>query len=330
MIAPLDSTALGDLREALPQFAHLPLAHLHDLSPERRRAYWLDEITQSLANESSIAFVSIVSGTINGFIVYNDAPWDTEITGRRIGTVEHIAVAAGDDSGTEILQQLLGALTRSLADRETQCVVCKVHSNELPAIHALEQRGFLLMDTLLDFVFDFSRTPIEEINPPRQDEQLKIRRAKPADLSALMAINDKAFTGYFGRYHADPQMPPGTATKIYAQWVRSAFQGWADWILVAEVDGRIAGYGLWRKPLEIEAKNSLGVAHYDLAAVDPEFLGRGLWTALMFDGMGIARNYAQFIVGPVHVCNYPVQHTLQKLGWRVSGTRHSFHNWLKE
>jgi GNAT superfamily N-acetyltransferase/RimJ/RimL family protein N-acetyltransferase len=328
MIARLDLAAIHDLRLALPRFARVPLAHLRHLNPGQRQAFWLDEISQSLAKESSIAFVSIVSGTINGFIVYNDSPWDSEITGRRIGTVEHIAVAAGEDSGTEILQELLDELTRSLADRETQCVVCKVHSNELPAIHALEQRGFLLMDTLLDFVFDFSRTTIEEIHPPRRDEQLKIRRAKPADLSALMAINEKAFTGYFGRYHADPQMPPGTATKIYAQWVRSAFQGWADWILVAEVDERIVGYGLWRKPLEIEAKNSLSVAHYDLAAIDPEFLGRGLWTALMFDGMGIARNYAQYLVGPVHVCNYPVQHTLQKLGWRISGARHSFHKWL--
>ena len=330
MIARLDLAAIHDLREALPRFARVPLAHLHPLNPEQRQAFWLDEITQSLANESSIAFVSTVSGTINGFIVYNDSPWDSEITGRRMGTVEHIAVAGGDDSGTEILQELLDELTRSLADRETQCVVCKVHSNESPAIHALEQRGFLLMDSLLDFVFDFSRTPIEEINPPRRDKQLKIRRAKPADLSALMAINEKAFTGYFGRYHADPKMPPGTATKIYAQWVRSAFQGWADWILVAEVDGRIAGYGLWRKPLEIEAKNSLRVAHYDLAAIDPEFIGRGLWTALMFEGMGIAQNHARYLVGPVHVCNYPVQHTLQKLGWRISSARHSFHKWLEE
>jgi GNAT superfamily N-acetyltransferase len=328
MIELLDSTALGDLREVLKQFAHLPLAHLQNLSSEQRSAYWLDEISQSLAKKSSVAFQWVVSGTIKGFIVYNDSPWDSEITGRRIGTVEHIAVAAGDDSGKEILQELLDALTRSLADSETQCVVCKVHSNESPVIHALEQRGFLLMDTLLDFVFDFSRTPIEEINPPKRDKHLAIRRAKPGDVSALMAINEKAFAGYFGRYHEDPQMPPGTATKIYAQWVRSAFEGWADWILVAEVDGRIAGYGLWRKPLEIEAKNSLGIAHYDLAAIDPEFLGRGLWTALMFDGMAIARDYAQYLVGPVHVCNYPVQHTLQKLGWRISSARHSFHKWL--
>ena len=64
MIARLDLAAIHDLRVALPQFAHLPLAHLHDLSPERRRAYWLDEISQSLAKESPIAFKWVGSGTI--------------------------------------------------------------------------------------------------------------------------------------------------------------------------------------------------------------------------------------------------------------------------
>src|SRR5437667_5236315 len=156
MIARLDLTGINDLHEALPRLAHVPLAHLHHLNSDQRRAYWLDEIRQSLADESSIAYAWIASGTINGFIVYNDSPWDSEIAGRRMGTVEHIAVVVGDDSGTETLRQLLDELTRSLADRGTQCVVCKVHSNELPTIHALEQRGFLLMDTLLDFVFDFS------------------------------------------------------------------------------------------------------------------------------------------------------------------------------
>ena len=55
MIARLDLPAIDDLREALPGFARVPLAHLHHLNPEQRRAYWLDEITRSLANESSIA-----------------------------------------------------------------------------------------------------------------------------------------------------------------------------------------------------------------------------------------------------------------------------------
>ena len=329
MIARLDSGTINDLRGALPQFAHVPLAHLHHLKSDQRLTYWLDEITQSLTNETSIGFGSMAANSVNGFIIYNDSPWDSKITGRRIGTITHLAVIRDDRANTEILHALIDKLLRSLVKRGTQCVVCKVQSDEPAVVHALEQRGFLLMDTLVDFVFDFSRTPLEKISLPKREPELKIRQAVRQDLPALMAINEKAFGAYFGRYHADRQMPPGAATKIYAEWVRSAFEGWADWILVAEVDDKIAGYGLWRKPLEIEARNSIRAAHYDLAAIDPEFRNRGLWTALMLDGMRIAREFAQYIIGPVHVANYPVQYSLQKFYWRSSGARHSFHKWLK-
>ncbi|MGE5212200.1 MAG: N-acetyltransferase family protein [Nitrospirota bacterium] len=330
MIAPLDGSAISDLREALPRFGHVPAAHLPDLTFEQRLAYWLDEISQSLADENSIAFGWLTSGRIGGFIVYSDSPWDSRIIGRRMGTVKHLGVASNDPAAPRIFRELITALMQTLVNRTTECVVCRVQSSELSAIHALEQSGFLLMDTLLDFVFDFSRTPMEKIRFPERDRQLKIRHAKAADLPILIEINEKSFGDYFGRYHADPQMPEGTATRIYTEWVRSAFQGWADWILVAELDNKIAGYGLWRKPRGAEERNSLKVAHYDLAAIDPEFRSRGLWTALMLDGMLIAREFARYLIGPVHVTNFPVQHLLQKFGWNTSGARHSFHKWLNQ
>jgi ribosomal protein S18 acetylase RimI-like enzyme len=328
MIARLDVTAINDLREALPRFTHVPLAYLPHLNFEQRLAYGLDEISQSLAEETSIAFGSFVDGRIDGFIIYGDSPWDSRIIGRRIGTVKHFAVTKDDPEGAEILRELTNELTQALTKRRTECVVCRVQSSELAAIHALEQSGFLLMDTLLDFVFDFSRTPIEKIRFPERDGELKIRHAKAADLPALIDINEKSFGDYFGRYHADPQMPAGIATRIYTEWVRSAFEGWADWILVAELNYQIAAYGLWRKALGTEERNCLRIAHYDLAAIDPKFRGRGLWTALMHEGMLIARGFAQYLLGPVHVSNYPVQHLLQKFGWNISGARHSFHKWL--
>jgi len=328
MIARLDLSTIDGLREALPRLSHVPLAHLHHLSSNKRLAYWIDEISQGLAKESSIGFQWVASGETNGFIVYNDSPWDSNITGRRVGMVEHLAVRGDGPEAGPILHVLIEKLTRTLADRGTQCLVCKVQSNEWAAIHTLEQSGFLLMDTLLDFVFDFSRASIEEIPAGRKDEALKIRRAKAADLPVLMAMSEKVFAPYFGRFHADPQMPAGTATRIYAEWVRSAFAGRADWILVAEVDSKTAGYGIWRKPLDIEERHSLSVAHYDLAAVDPQFRGGGLWAALMLDGMQIARDFAQYVIGPVHVSNHPVQHILQKFGWNIAGARHSFHKWL--
>ena len=50
----------------------------------------------------------------------------------------------------------------------------------------------------------------------------------------------------------------------------------------------------------------------------------------MRDGMEISRDFAQYLVTPLHVCNYSVQRTLQNLGWRISGARHSFHKWLHD
>ena len=161
MIARLDSGTINDLREALPQFAHVPLAHLHHLKSDQRLTYWLDEITHSLADENSIGFGSMAASAVNGFIIYNDSPWDSKITGQRIGTINHLAVIPDDRPNTEILHALIDMLLQSLVKRGTQCVVCKVQSDETAAVHALEQRGFLLMDTLMDVVFDFSRTPLE-------------------------------------------------------------------------------------------------------------------------------------------------------------------------
>jgi ribosomal protein S18 acetylase RimI-like enzyme len=328
MIARLDLGAIQDLREALPCFTHVPLAHLHHLSSDQRRAHWIDKISQGLAKESSIGFQSVVSGETNGFIVYNDSAWDSNIMGRRVGTIEHLAVRGDGLQAVAILHELIEKLTRTLADRGTQLLVCKVQSNERAAIHALERSGFLLMDTLLNFVFDFSHASIEEIAAGREDEGLKIRRANAADLPASVAISEKVFAHYFGRFHADPHMPAGTPTRVYAEWVRSAFGGWADWILVGEIDGKIAGFALWKHVLTAQGKDSPGVACCDMLVVDTEFQGSGLGTALMRHGMSVARDVAQYLVGPVHICNYSIQRTLQKVGWKISGDRHSFHKWL--
>ena len=93
MIARLDLATIDGLREALPTLTHAPFGHLHDLSSNQRLAYWIDQISQGLAKESSIGFQSVASGKTKGFIVYNDSAWDSNIMGRRVGTIEHLAVA---------------------------------------------------------------------------------------------------------------------------------------------------------------------------------------------------------------------------------------------
>jgi len=326
MIAQLDLAAIDDLREALPRFAHKPLTHLSYLKRGQVEAYWLDEIARDLADESSIAFASQISDRINGLVLYGDSPWDTKVVGRRVAVIKHVTEA---DGAQDVLDDLVGKVIRHAARRGIDCLTCKVQPLHFGAIHALERHGFHLMDTLLDFLFDFSRTPLESIAYAKRLTGLRVRLARPKDLPEVLALNEKAFAKYFGRYHADPKLPPGTGTKIYDQWVRSSFGGWADWILIAEVDGRIAGYSVWKKASELEVKHSFDIAHCNLAGIHPDFFGQGLYTALTLEGMRIGQSCAEHLDGPAHISNYPVHRAMLKLGWTIAGVRHSFHRWFQ-
>ena len=109
-VAEFDFAALEDLKESLPRLAHKPLAHLSYLRAGQVEAYWLDEIAQDLADESSLAFVSRRSGRIDGLALCIDSPWDTQAVKRRIAIVKHLA-HANNAPDSKALDDLLTEVT---------------------------------------------------------------------------------------------------------------------------------------------------------------------------------------------------------------------------
>jgi len=328
MIARLDLASIDELKEALPHFTHKPLPHLSYLKRDQIEGYWLDDIARGLAEQSSTAFVSRAADRINGLVLYGDSPWDTKVIGEPVAVIKYFVGTDADDS--RVLDQLLDEVQRHAASRGIHLLTCKVQPLQFAAIHALERYGFLLMDTLLDFFFDFSRTPFDKISPPQRLDGLQVRLANPEDLPDLLALTETAFAKHFGRYNSDPKMPAGTGTKVYQAWVRSSFTGAADWLLIAEVNDQIAGYSVWKKASALEVKHCFDIARCTLAGIHPEFFGRGLYTTLTFEGMRIAQQFANHLDGPAHVSHYPVHRAMLKLGWKIAGVRHSFHKWLEE
>ena len=328
MIARFDLTAIDELKRALPRFTHKPLPHLSYLKRDQIEGYWLDDIAQELTNECSTAFASYAEDRINGLVLYGDSPWDTKVVGEPVAVIKYFVGAGADDS--RVLNELLDEVLRRTANRGIHLLTCKVQPLQFAAIHALERHGFLLMDTLLDFFFHFSRTPFEKISPPQRLNGLHVRLANPEDLPELLALTETAFAKHFGRYNSDPKMPAGTGTKVYQEWVRSSFSGAADWILIAEVNDQIAGYSVWKKASALEVKHSFDIARCTLAGIHPEFFGRGLYTTLTFEGMRIAHEFANHLDGPAHVSHYPVRRAMLKLGWKIAAARHSFHKWVRD
>jgi GNAT superfamily N-acetyltransferase/RimJ/RimL family protein N-acetyltransferase len=327
-IARIDSAEIGVLREALPRFRFTPLSHLPYLKRAQVENYWMDEISETVADVSSVALVARVADRIAGFTVYTASPWDTRVIGRRIGALKHLAVDFESSVSSDAAEGLIEQIVEHAGKCGIECLTAKIHPRSTATIHALERNGFLLMDTLVDYLFDFSRMPFDQVVPPRRTTGLSTRLSKPADLPEILEVAERAFKNHFGRYNADSQLPPGAAKDVYREWARSSFNGWADWITIAQVRGRIAGYAIWKKASALETKHGIDVLHYNLVAIHPHFVGRGVFAALTYDGMRMFRQYANHFTAPTHVTHSAIHRLCFELGWQITGARHSFHKWL--
>ncbi len=322
IISAFRSDSIADLEKFLRQTEPVRFSAG---DPSKDRAFLLDEIVGILADSSTSAFAARQGSEITGFISCVDSRWDTGVVGRKVAIIKHLLLG---DQAASAADELIHECLQDAAAHRVKCVSCKLNSDQFPAMHALERNGFLLMDTLLDFSFDFQRLPLDRITPPRRDSALLTRSSRPEDLPQVLTLCERAFTNFVGRYHVDEMMPAGTGAAVYRQWVQSSFAGWADFIMVATMGDDLVGFGIWKMPSALEAKHSFRVAHYSLAGVDPNCAGMGIYSALAFDGMKRVEGSVDYIEGPVHVTNFAVHRALQRLGWKISGARNTFHKWI--
>jgi len=326
-IKRIDPAEINVLKEALPRLRFTPLSHLPYLKRTQIEACWMDEIQETAVDTNSATFLARISDRIIGFAIYTGSPWDTRVVRRRIGSLKYLAVDTENSVGGNAVEALVEQSVEHARKCGTDCLTAKVHPRDTGAIHALERNGFLLMDTLVYHLFDFSRMSFDRICV-RRPTGFSSRLAQRKDLPEMLEIAERAFKNHFGRYNADPRMPPSAAKDVYREWVRSSLSHWADWVIIAEVRGRIVGYAVWKKASALEAKHRLDVIYYNLVAIHPQFAGRGVFAALSYDSMQMLREHANHLVAPTHVTHSAVHRLGFEFGWQISGARHSFHKWL--
>jgi ribosomal protein S18 acetylase RimI-like enzyme len=319
--------ALDDV-DRVQGFASLPLYASLSSSRSEIESRWKDEVRELLSREGALGFIAEISGTISGLVICAPLSWESPLLGKSMWAIKHIGVASGTSDMSPVAARLVTEAVRRLAERDADFLLCKAMPSDTAIIHALESNGFLLMDTLLNFVFDCRA---RGSNGRRQHvpEGFALRLATTSDIEQLAEVAHSSFAGHFGRFHADPRIGHAAARKIYQEWIRSCANGWADWIVVAMHGDRIAGYSAWKKPSALDQQHGIRLGHYSIGAVHPDFFGRGLFTALTHAGMEQLCSSADWIEAPTHIDNYAVQRGFLRLGWRIAGAQHSFHKWLK-
>jgi GNAT superfamily N-acetyltransferase len=198
-------------------------------------------------------------------------------------------------------------------------LIARCSSAHLDAAQAMEQSGFLLMDTLVYFKFDFAKKPM-----PEDKGDTLVRPMRPGEAAAIKAVAVESFKGYFGHYHADPRLDRSKCDETYTSWadLSATSRDVADEVLVADIDGQIAGFATLRlnRPEEGE-----GV----LFGVAPFAQGRGIYRAFMVNALHWVRAQGcTSMVVSTQITNIAVQKVWSRLGFEPNRSYYTFHKWF--
>lgn len=300
-----------------------PYRYIREDADGRINRYWLN-----LVNDNTDTIVMRSRDNLVGVVSFSTLPWDSRVFNTNMACINLLVVDQNQKDRYYLAKKLLNHAIKQVKKRGFTFLLCRVHSDNIFNIHLLEKSDFLLVDTQLDYVIDFRSTPFETISKPKVPENCLIRFARPEDEPELVALANVAFRRHFGRYHSDSRFSRDQATAFYAEWMRSSLNGYADYFILAEVDGRIAGLSVWRNPTDLELTLPATVGHYSIGAVHPNFSGKNLFTTLTYEGMKLFESKTDMIEGPTHINNHPVQRGYSRLNWKILDARHSFHLWI--
>ncbi len=200
---------------------------------------------------------------------------------------------------------------------DVELLIARCDAADFSAVHALENSGARLMDTLV-----YWARSIEGGVPALADGPATVRSGKAQDASAVRVTAALAFRGYLGHYHTDPRLDRERADEAYADWAyRSCLsRDVADEILVAERSGTIEGF----LTIRLKARE----AEIVLNGVSPAAQGTGVYRQLLIASMHRARELgASEIIVSTQLSNHRVQHAWARAGFHLASAHYTFHLW---
>lgn len=229
--------------------------------------------------------------------------WDSEFFGVRVARLDDRTL--DDERAARALEW---------CDRQkVDCLYFLADAGDAETVRAAQRSGFGLVDIRV--------TLARPLDADQADAGLAeaVRAARPEDVGPLAAIAREAHAD--SRFYFDGRFPRERCADLYATWIERSCAGWADAVLVADHEGRAAGY------ITCQVAGTSG--RIGLVGVAPEARGRGIGRRLVRGALGwFAARPADRVEVVTQGRNVAAQALYQQHGFRTHRVELWYHRWL--
>lgn len=232
--------------------------------------------------------------------------WDSDFFGRRIARLMTNRLS------TKTVEQVLHWCEAN----KIEGLYFLADTNDKRTVELAETHEFRLMDIRLTL-----ERQIDDLSVIQKKANHKeIRPSKPEDIPILRAI--AKVSHHDSRFYYDLNFPRSLCDNLYESWIEKSCNGYADVVLVAEVQSRPVGYISCH--LLKQSDGRIG-----LVGVDVKTQGKGVGRKLVDKSLAW---FAEHDVKRVEVVtqgrNYRAQRLYQRAGFVTKSVQLWYHRWF--
>lgn len=229
--------------------------------------------------------------------------WDSEFFGVRIASL-----APGPLTETG-----LSRVVEWCRSTRVDCLYALSDSNDAAGVRNLEDAGARVVDVRMTFERELRDVPPVLGAPARASNE--------GDIAALRELAAISHTS--SRFWADEHFSRSRCAELYATWIEKSCRGWADRVLVADADGKPAGYLSCH--LRADRRGEIG-----LVAVAPFAQGRGLGGTLLDSALAwFAAQGCEHVTVVTQGRNAGAQRLYQSRGFLTASVQVWHHLWFE-
>jgi dTDP-4-amino-4,6-dideoxy-D-galactose acyltransferase len=232
--------------------------------------------------------------------------WDSKFFGKQIATL----------GSARLEREQMDAALDWCRSHSIDCLYLLSQVDDSTTARLAAENGFDMVDIRMSFDADAQAQHAR----PQARSSWAIRGSRPDDIPALRAIAATSHTT--SRFYSDGRFDPRLCGELYATWIEKSCRGWADHVLVAELEGRAAGY------LTCKRREG-GRAEIGLFGIAEAARGKGLGSAMVAHALcWFAESGTQRVSVVTQARNVEAQRVYQAAGFRTSSVELWHHRWF--
>jgi GNAT superfamily N-acetyltransferase len=325
---PLDASTFDskigeEIIKGLATSPYLPYREHPGADASKIAEYLISESRRILVEQEGRAHALMADrdGEPEGMAVFEYLDWHSEVLEYPAGEIYVLEAFGNTTSPTsEINSDLLGDILAECQARGIKHVTLWVDTRNREAVIAAINRRMMLISTLV--IYSYYREDRVGVLPKPEHP---IREVEKKDVEELEKFADKFV---YSRFGLDPNVPTDKAESLYAGIIKKACYAESDALLVAELEGEVAGFMSYTIKRKLADYIGLRIGKIGIGATSPSYRKRGIFRSLLSEIIERLEAEVDVLEIAPHVMNIPAFRTCQRLGMMPTSSHYVFHGYL--